>query len=53
MKTLRNFITLPHKSAKRDYLDRILNEKAKFIHMWIERVTSCILKFVESKGIKL
>ena len=31
MKKLRNFITPLHKSAKRDYFDRMLNEKAKCI----------------------
>ena len=31
MEKLRNFITPLHKSAKRDYFDRMLNEKAKCI----------------------
>ena len=31
MKELKNFITPLHKSAKRDYLDRMLNEKAKCV----------------------
>ena len=31
MKKLRNFITPLHKSAKRNYLDRMLNEKAKCV----------------------
>ena len=31
MKELKNFITPLHKSAKRDYLDRMVNEKAKCV----------------------
>ena len=31
MKKLKNYITPLHKSAKRDYLDRMMNEKAKCI----------------------
>ena len=43
MNQIRNFITPLHKSAKRDYFDRMMNEKAKCIkiakkydlHYWV------------------
>ena len=31
MKKIKNYITPLHKSAKRDYLDRMMNEKAKCV----------------------